>query len=86
MKFSRFLLLLFVPLYFFLQAATKMQQYLETLTDTSGTGAVKTLISLFRKTTFLDIHYKLASQHQKLKISIISQQQGANTAPGYLNG
>lgn len=85
MKFSRFLLLLFVPLYFFsCKPQQKMQQYLETLTDTSGTGAVKSPDLIIQKNDLLQIF--IISQATTPEAENIYNQPtaGANTAPGYL--
>lgn len=85
MKFSRFLFLIFVPLYFFsCKPQQKMQQYLEKLSDTSGTGTIKSPELIIQKNDLLQIF--IISQATTPEAENIYNQPatGANSTPGYL--
>ena len=87
MKFTRFLLLLALPLYFIsCKPLQKIPNYLENVNDSTGKGVVKVVELKIQKNDLLSIQiFSLSTQPDKADILFNQPTLGAaGGAPGYL--
>lgn len=85
MKFTRFLVLLALPLYFIsCKPLQKIPTYLEQVTDSTGRGAVKQSQLLIQKNDLLSVQISSLSTKPDISDAIYNQQVVGGTVPGYL--
>jgi polysaccharide biosynthesis/export protein len=85
MKFTRFLLLLALPLYFIsCKPLQKIPNYLEQVNDSTGKGVVKVAELKIQKNDLLSVQIFSLSTKPELSDAIYNQPAVAGAAPGYL--
>ncbi len=85
MKFTRFLVLLALPLYFIsCKPMQKIPTYLEQVNDSTGRGAVRQSQLLIQKNDLLSVQISSLSTKPDISDAIYNQQVVGGTVPGYL--
>lgn len=85
MKFTRFLVLLALPLYFIsCKPLQKIPNYLENVNDSTGRGEVKVQDLIIQKNDLLSIQIYSLSTRPEESDAIFNQPALGGTAPGYL--
>jgi polysaccharide biosynthesis/export protein len=85
MKFTRFLLLLALPLYFIsCKPLQKIPNYLEQVNDSTGKGVVKVAELKIQKNDLLSVQIFSLSTKPELSDAIYNQPSTTGVAPGYL--
>ncbi len=85
MKFTRFLLLLALPLYFIsCKPLQKIPNYLEQVNDSTGKGVVKIADLKIQKNDLLSVQIFSLSTKPELSDAIYNQPSVAGATPGYL--
>ena len=85
MKFTRFLVLLALPLYFIsCKPMQKIPTYLEQVTDSTGRGAVRQGELLIQKNDLLAIQINSLSTKPEISDAIFNQPVTGGTVSGYL--
>lgn len=85
MKFTRFLVLLALSLYFIsCKPMQKIPTYLEQVNDSTGRGAVRQSQLLIQKNDLLSVQISSLSTKPDISDAIYNQQVVGGTVPGYL--